>query len=205
MIPIFCTHIAPHRLNFIVYHNIKTCGCPVFVILFENEPFIVLMLGIGLRKEAMDYPFDFNNGTKYLWFVAPVLVMFAALQGVITMTDGLGNAIANWLSGISSASSYPVTTFVVAALSNLLVPITGAQWILEGSFILGGAKTLNASMPATVMAFGYGAAWAKLIQVFFVLTWFDITEVRVREVTKYFSIIALVSLAVFLVSLTFIW
>lgn len=171
----------------------------------KNYLFIILMLGIALRKEPMEYPRDFNNGAKFVWFAAPVLVMFAALHGVIDVAGGIGTGIANWLSGISSAGSYPVAAFAVAALSNLLVPVTGAQWILEGGFILGGASALNASIPATVMAFSYGAAWAKLVQVFFILSWFSITEVRVREVTKYFSIIALVSLAVFLVSIIFIW
>ncbi|HHZ19952.1 MAG TPA: TIGR00366 family protein [Firmicutes bacterium] len=55
------------------------------------------------------------------------------------------------------------------------------------------------------MAFSYGAAWAKLIQVFFILSWFGIMEVRVREVTKYFSVLALVSLIIFLGSLLILW
>jgi short subunit fatty acids transporter len=55
------------------------------------------------------------------------------------------------------------------------------------------------------MAFSYGAAWAKLIQVFFVLTWFGVMEVRVREVTKYFSILAVVSFVIFVGSLLILW
>ncbi len=114
--------------------------------------FIALTLGIALRKRPMDYPKDFENGSKLVWFAAPVLVMFAAIQGVINTADGLGPALTNWLAGISSASTYPLVTFIVSAISNVLVPITGAQWMLEGSFILNGAQAVNASIPSSVIA-----------------------------------------------------
>ncbi|MDN5347142.1 MAG: short-chain fatty acid transporter [Clostridia bacterium] len=170
----------------------------------KNYLFIALLLGISIRKEPMDYPPDFAKGTKLLWFVAPILVMFAALQGVINLS-GLGEGIGKWLAGISSSGTYPVTTFILAAITNLLVPVTGAQWMVEGNFILSGAKAVNASIPATVLAFGYGAAWAKLIQLFFLLPWLGVTEVRVKDVAKYFSIIALASLIIFLGSLLIFW
>lgn len=170
----------------------------------KNYLFLILLLGISIRKEPMDYPPDFTEGARLLWFVAPVLVLFAALQGVINLS-GIGSNVGNWLAEISTSGTYPVITFFVAALSNFLVPVTGAQWMVEGGFLLGGAKVVQASLPATVLAFGYGAAWAKLIQLFFVFSWLGITEVRVREVTRYFSIVALVSLVIFLGSLIILW
>jgi short-chain fatty acids transporter len=163
------------------------------------------MLGISLRKRPMDYPADFNNGSTFVWFAAPVLVMFAALQGVINIDGGLGTVISTWMANIASSGTYPVVTFVISAISNILVPVTGSQWMMEGSFILNGAQAAGASVPASAMAFSYGAAWAKLIQVFFVLTWFGVMEVRVREVTKYFSILAVVSFVIFVGSLLILW
>jgi short-chain fatty acids transporter len=171
----------------------------------KNYLFIILMLGISLRKRPMDYPADFNNGSTFVWFAAPVLVMFAALQGVINIDGGLGTVISTWMANIASSGTYPVVTFVISAISNILVPVTGSQWMMEGSFILNGAQAAGASVPASAMAFSYGAAWAKLIQVFFVLTWFGVMEVRVREVTKYFSILAVVSFVIFVGSLLILW
>ena len=166
----------------------------------DNYLFMALFLGLLLCKRPMEYAEQFGNSVRFIWGFATVLVLFAGVQGVVNYT-GLAELISGWLIGIGSQQTFPLITFIVSAIMNLIMPITGAQWMVQGQFLAQAGSGLSVPLSVTSLAFVYGAGWAKLIEVSLVVQLLGIPELKDFNLAKNLSIMALISLVIFVFSL----
>lgn len=166
-----------------------------------NYLFMLMAIGIILRREPMDYQKDVISGVRVIWFISIPLILCGALQGVVNLS-GLSQVISGWLTGISSAAAFPAITVITSAIINLLIPNASGQWMVEGAALMTAAKTLGVSYSKTILAFTYGAGWAKLLQLSLFASALGLTGVRIGAVTKYLGMVCLVSLITFILAVT---
>lgn len=164
--------------------------------------FMLIALGIFLRKEAMSYQRDVLKSVQVSWVFYIPIVFYGAIQGVVALS-GAGDVFAGWLASVG-ASVFPLVTLLSAALVNLLIPHAGSQWLVEGGSLIKAAGALGISNVKTVLAFCYGAGWTKLLMVSLFAPLLGIEDVKISGMAKYLVVMLLASLAIFVLAVALI-
>ena len=110
----------------------------------------------------------------------------------------------NWMSpkfpffvNISNDTTFPIFTFISAAIVNVFVPSGGGQWAVQGPIIVDAANQLGVSIPKSVMALAYGDQLTNMLQPFWALPLLGITGLKAKEILPYTLIIMLVGFLIF--------
>lgn len=150
----------------------------------NNINLLLLALAILLHK----------NFTKFLEATddaisgaAGILIQFPLYFGImgIMKNSGLVGEISDFFVQISSATTYPLYTFLSAGLVNIFVPSGGGQWAVQGPIIIQAATEMGLSLPKSIMALAYGDQLTNMLQPFWALPLLGITGLKAKEILPY--------------------
>ncbi len=162
--------------------------------------FTFLMVGILLHKRPIRYVRAVSEGVRGC---AGIILQFPFYAGIMGMMkfSGLVGVMAGWFVAVSNTTTYPVFTFISAAIVNLFVPSGGGQWAVQGPVIVKAAQALHFSIPKTVMALAYGDQWTNLFQPFWALPLLGICGVRARDIMGYCMTLMFLGIPIFILAL----
>ncbi|MDO7785700.1 TIGR00366 family protein [Desulforamulus aquiferis] len=163
--------------------------------------FMLIALGIVLRKVPMSYQQDIIKSVQVCWVFYVPIVFYGAVQGVVDLS-GLNTVIAGWFTSVGNSTLFPAVTFLSSAFINLLVPNAGSQWLIEGSSLTTAAANLGVSNATTLLAFSYGAGWAKLLQISLFAPLLGIGNVRISDMARYLGAVILTSMIILIFAVT---
>ena len=162
--------------------------------------FTFLFVGILLHRTPINYVRAVSEGTRGC---AGIILQFPFYSGIMGMMkfSGLVAVIAGWFVALSNEITYPLFTFLSAALVNIFVPSGGGQWAVQGPVIVEAAKALGASYPKAIMALAYGDQWTNLFQPFWALALLGLTGLKARQIMGYCMAVMLIGLIFFMLAL----
>lgn len=163
---------------------------------------IMLFLFIGLL--AHKTPICYVNAfTKAATGAAGILLQFpfyAGIMGIITGTGASGVSLAGEISdafiSISNETTYPLLTFLSAAIVNVFVPSGGGQWAVQAPIMFPAGAQLGVDPAITGMAIAWGDAWTNLIQPFWAIPALAIAKLNAKDIMGFCFIDLLVTGAI---------
>ncbi|MCJ8276539.1 MAG: short-chain fatty acid transporter, partial [Bdellovibrionales bacterium] len=114
------------------------------------------------------------------------------IMGII-VKSGLAADLSQFFVSISTATTYPVYTFLSAGLVNFFVPSGGGQWAVQAPIVIEGAKELGVPLSKAVMAVAWGDAWTNLAQPFWALPLLSIAGLGAKDIMGYCFLALVVS------------
>lgn len=171
---------------------------------------IMLFLFIGLL--AHKTPIGYVNAfTKAASGAAGILLQFpfyAGIMGIITGTGASGVSLAGEISdafiSISTKTTYPLLTFLSAAIVNVFVPSGGGQWAVQAPIMFPAGAQLGVDPALTGMAIAWGDAWTNLIQPFWAIPALAIAKLNAKDIMG-FCLINLVVTGVIICAGFLLW
>lgn len=169
---------------------------------------LFLFLGIVLHKTPIAYVRSFG---KSVGGAAGILLQFpfyAGIMGIITGVGAsgicLGTVVSEAFVNISTSTTYPIYTFLCAAILNMFVPSGGGHWAIQAPIMFAAGDALNVDHGLTGMAIAWGDAWTNLIQPFWALPALAIAKLNAKDIMGFCLIDLVVSGIVIILGLL-IW
>ncbi len=187
--------IALGGLIYLIYH-FATKGFDLNLNILNA---LFLFVGILLHGTPMNYVRSVAEGTKG---VSGVLLQFPFYAGIAGMMadSGLIQIIAGWFVQISTAVTYPLFTFISAAIVNFFVPSGGGQWAVQGPVMIEAATSLGVSYEKTIMTLAYGDQLTNMMQPFWALALLGITRLRAPQIIGYSTAIMLLTMWIYVIA-----
>ena len=134
-----------------------------------------------------------------------ILIQFPLYFGIMGIMNhsGLVQIMSDFFVNISNETTFPIFTFISAAIVNVFVPSGGGQWAVQGPIIVEAATQLGVSIPKSVMALAYGDQLTNMLQPFWALPLLGITGLKAKEILPYTLILLLAGVVIFIVGLLF--
>lgn len=110
--------------------------------------------------------------------------IYAGIMGILKYS-GLIAIFTNLLVEMSTINSFPIYSFISAAIVNFFVPSGGGQWAIQGPILMDAAHKLGVSIPKTIMALAYGDQITNMIQPFWAIPLLSITGVKAKQILPY--------------------
>lgn len=181
----------------------------------ENSPVVSMLLGImglvfifwyfgtkgfNLNLDIVNYTFLFVaiilHGTprKFLDCLVEgvkttsgIILQFPFYAGIMGMMTGSGLAIiiSQWFVSISTQTTYPLFTFLSAAIVNFFVPSGGGQWAVQAPIMIPASIDLGVPLAKTAMAVAWGDALTNQIQPFWLLPVLGIAGLSAKDIMGY--------------------
>ncbi len=131
---------------------------------------------------------------------AGILMQFPLYAGIIGIMKGSGliAVFSAFFVDISTATTFPIFTFISAAIVNIFVPSGGGQWVVQGPIIVDAANNLNLSYAKCIMALAYGDQLTNMLQPFWALPLLGITGLKAKEILPYTLILFLAGTFIFM-------
>lgn len=170
----------------------------------NNLGFAIFGLGLLSYRTPMAYMKAFG---KYAGGCAGVLIQFPMFGGImgIMIKAGLAAVMTDWFISISTATTFPLLSFLSAGLVNVFIPSGGSQWAAQAPVCIPAAQALGVSAPKIAMSIAYGDAWTNMIQPFWMLMFTPVllanTTLKVRDLMGYCFFTLLVSGVIFALGL----
>lgn len=123
-----------------------------------------------------------------------ILIQFPFYFGILGLLKSSG-AIADatsFIVDIASSTTLAPLAFVLAGVTNFLVPSGGGQWVVQGELLLSAAEALDVNPATIVLAFSYGDAWTNLLQPFWALPLLAIMGLRAKDIIGFTALAALI-------------
>ena len=157
----------------------------------------VLVLGIpGMVSEFIVGRHGASNAAR----AYGQLVRQSRLIGIMGIVTGigvsgisLGGVMADACIRISNPVTYPLLTFLCAAVLNLFVPSGGGHWAVQAPVMFTAGANLAVDPGLTGMAIAWGDAWTNLIQPFWALPALAIARLDAKDIMGYCLIDLLVT------------
>ncbi len=166
---------------------------------------ILLFLGILLHRTPMAYIKAMGSALKSSAGIVLQFPFYAGIMGMMTGVNPEGISLAGTISGaiaaVSTQTTFPIFTFLSAALVNMAVPSAGGQWAVQAPVMFPAAQALGVSNALTTTAIAWGDSWTNLIQPFWALPVLGIANLKVRDIMGYCVVAWLYSGIVIIVSL----
>lgn len=169
---------------------------------------LFLFLGIVLHKTPIAYVRAF---VKSVGGAAGILLQFPFYAGIMGIITGvgesgicLGTVVSEAFVNISTSTTYPIYTFLCAAILNMFVPSGGGHWAIQAPIMFAAGEALNVDHGLTGMAIAWGDAWTNLIQPFWALPALAIAKLNAKDIMG-FCLIDLVVSGIIIISGLLIW
>lgn len=161
---------------------------------------LFMAVGILLHRSPRSYLSAVVDGARGC---AGIILQFPFYFGILGLlkASGLITQVAMGFVSISSATTFPVFTFLSAGLVNLLVPSGGGQWAVQGPVMMEAVRTLGVEPTRVIMAMAYGDAWTNMLQPFWALPLLGIMGLKARDIIGYTGFVLLVTGPVIMVLL----
>lgn len=126
---------------------------------------------------------------------AGVILQFPFYFGILGLlkSSGMIVQVAEFFVEISSATTFPVLTFLCAGLVNFFVPSGGGQWAVQGPVMMQAIAELGVPAHKAIMALSYGDAWTNMLQPFWALPLLGIMGLRARDIIGYTAFLMLLT------------
>ena len=158
---------------------------------------IFLFLGIILHKTPLAYVGAFAKAASG---AAGILLQFPFYAGIMGIIMGvgksgicLGTVISDACINISTPLSYPLFTFLCAAILNMFVPSGGGHWAIQAPIMFTAGADLGVDPGLTGMAIAWGDAWTNLIQPFWAIPALAIARLNAKDIMGFCLIDLIVS------------
>lgn len=156
---------------------------------------LFLFLGILLHGKPIAYVHAFGRAAKSAAGILLQFPFYAGIMGIITGVGASGLCLGTILSdaciSISTPTTYPLLTFICAAVLNMFVPSGGGHWAIQAPIMFAAGSDLGVAPGLTGIAIAWGDAWTNLIQPFWALPALAIAKLNAKDIMG-FCIIDLV-------------
>jgi short-chain fatty acids transporter len=174
--------IALLGLSYLVIHLFVRKGA------FDLGSVIMLFLftGIILHGTPLAYVRAFGKSVSGAAGIVLQFPFYAGIMGIITGVGAsgicLGTVISNACVAISTPKTYPLFTFLCAAILNMFVPSGGGHWAIQAPIMFTAGAALGVDPGLTGMAISWGDAWTNLIQPFWALPALAIAKLNAKDI-----------------------
>ena len=159
--------------------------------------FIFLILGMLLHGSPMRYVLAMKRACSNISGIVFQYPFYAGIMGIMKET-GLGQAIAEWMSGYVTFETLPIASFFLGGIVNFAIPSAGGEWAVLGSPLIELAQNLGSGLsPAEykdyvafmAMSVAYGESLTNMVQPFFLLIVLPVmgagVKIQARDVMGY--------------------
>lgn len=158
---------------------------------------IFLALGLVLHSTPVSYVRAFGKATAGAAGIILQFPFYAGIMGIVTGIGvsgiSLGGVMADACIQISNHVTYPLLTFLCAAVLNLFVPSGGGHWAVQAPVMFTAGANLGVAPGLTGMAIAWGDAWTNLIQPFWALPALALARLDAKDIMGYCLIDLLVT------------
>ena len=165
----------------------------VIDLFFKNGTFelgtvimIFLFIGILLHGTPLAYVRAFGKAASGAAGIILQFPFYAGIMGIITGVGSsgicLGTVISNACINISNPLTYPLLTFLCAAVLNMFVPSGGGHWAIQAPIMFTAGAELGVDPGLTGIAIAWGDAWTNLIQPFWALPALAIARLSAKDI-----------------------
>ncbi len=169
---------------------------------------LFLFLGIVLHKTPIAYVRSFGKSVGGAAGIVLQFPFYAGIMGIITGVGEsgicLGTVVSEAFVNISTSTTYPIYTFLCAAILNMFVPSGGGHWAIQAPIMFAAGEALNVDHGLTGMAIAWGDAWTNLIQPFWALPALAIAKLNAKDIMG-FCLIDLVVSGIIIIGGLLIW
>ena len=150
---------------------------------------LFLALGLMLHRTPLAYVRAFGKAATGSAGIILQFPFYAGIMGIITGVGAsgicMGTVIADACIRISNPTTYPLLTFLCAALLNMFVPSGGGHWAIQAPIMFTAGADLGVDPGLTGTAIAWGDAWTNLIQPFWALPALAIAKLSARDIMGY--------------------
>ena len=150
---------------------------------------IFLALGLVLHSTPVSYVRAFGKATTGAAGIILQFPFYAGIMGIVTGIGAsgisFGGVMAEACIRISNPVTYPMLTFLCAAVLNLFVPSGGGHWAVQAPVMFTAGANLAVDPGLTGMAISWGDAWTNLIQPFWALPALAIARLNAKDIMGY--------------------
>ena len=158
---------------------------------------IFLALGLLLHGTPVAYVRAFGKAASGASGIILQFPFYAGIMGIITGVGAsgicMGTVLADACIRVSNPTTYPLLTFLCAAVLNLFVPSGGGHWAIQAPIMFTAGADLGVDPGLTGTAIAWGDAWTNLIQPFWALPALAIARLSAKDIMGFCLIDLLVS------------
>jgi short-chain fatty acids transporter len=147
---------------------------------------LFLFLGVLLHGTPLAYVRAFTHAATGAAGIILQFPFYAGIMGIITGVGAsgicFGTVIANACIDISTPVTYPLLTFLCAAVLNMFVPSGGGHWAIQAPIMFTAGASLGVDPGLTGTAIAWGDAWTNLIQPFWALPALAIARLNAKDI-----------------------
>lgn len=169
---------------------------------------LFLFLGVVLHGTPLAYVRAFGKAATGASGIILQFPFYAGIMGIITGVGAsgicFGTVISNACISISTPTTYPLLTFLCAALLNMFVPSGGGHWAIQAPIMFAAGANLGVDPGLTGTAIAWGDAWTNLIQPFWAIPALAIAKLDAKDIMG-FCLIDLLITGIIICSGLVIW
>lgn len=158
---------------------------------------LFLFLGILLHGTPLAYVHAFTRAASGAAGIILQFPFYAGIMGIITGVGAsgicFGTVISNACISISTPATYPLLTFICAAVLNMFVPSGGGHWAIQAPIMFAAGANLGVDPGLTGTAIAWGDAWTNLIQPFWAIPALAIAKLDAKDIMGFCLIDLLVT------------
>ena len=158
---------------------------------------LFLFVGIILHRTPLAYVRAFGKAASG---AAGILLQFPFYAGIMGIITGVGHSgicfgtvISDACISISTPTTYPLLTFLCAAVLNIFVPSGGGHWAIQAPIMFAAGANLGVDPGLTGTAIAWGDAWTNLIQPFWAIPALAIAKLNAKDIMGFCLIDLVVS------------
>lgn len=146
--------------------------------------FFFIILGLALHGTPLSY---INAVTAGMPSASGILLQFPFYAGIMGMMVGSGliTEISQAFVSISNEYTFPLLSFLSAAVVNIFVPSAGGQWQIQGPIMLEASRAFNLPFSSVVNTVTIGDLVTNLMQPFFVLPALGLSGLGLKDIWGY--------------------
>ena len=156
---------------------------------------LFLFTGVILHGTPLAYVRAFSKAASGAAGIILQFPFYAGIMGIITGVGAsgicFGTVISDACISISTPQTYPLLTFLCAAVLNMFVPSGGGHWAIQAPIMFAAGANLDVDPGLTGIAIAWGDAWTNLIQPFWAIPALAIAKLNAKDIMG-FCIIDLV-------------
>ncbi len=196
--------IALLGLSYLFIHLVLRGGS------FDLNSVIMLFLFIGvlLHGTPLDYVHAFTKAASGAAGILLQFPFYAGIMGIITGVGAsgicFGTVISDACISISTPTTYPLLTFLCAAVLNMFVPSGGGHWAIQAPIMFAAGADLGVDPGLTGTAIAWGDAWTNLIQPFWAIPALAIAKLNAKDIMG-FCLIDLVVTGIIICGGLIVW
>jgi len=146
--------------------------------------FFFIILGLALHGTPLSY---IRAITDAMPSASGIMLQFPFYAGIMGMMVGSGliTVIAQWFISFSNEYTFPLFSFISAAIVNIFVPSAGGQWQIQGPIMVEAAQALKVPVSSAVNTITIGDLVTNLLQPFFVLPALGLSGLGLKDIWGY--------------------